>query len=195
MPYKPGGGNLPQPYSTIDGQYINKFDVLNNEIRILNDAKTINDINNIIHYPTINFHSNEYCWKFVEIFKEYFKPSKTYNKDKARWLLDDDKSHGRGRFLQYSCDYKFWEVIELLDDINNNTDFDKLIFSRLNQHKDNKNLATLSVMCLTKLRNNMICTTIWNVKIVHDNIIHYELELQNLFPGGTKYYEKIKTRR
>ncbi|MCQ3914388.1 MAG: hypothetical protein MJ201_01005 [Mycoplasmoidaceae bacterium] len=135
MPYKPGGGYLPQPYDPDNGQYTDedKASMSKSDMRALNQLRSSHTITVGYepHFPTQGIHDEEYNKQFVELFRHKFeKPSIPENK--CSYLMSSNATHDKSGFLR-SIGYSKYSLFELNDDILKNTDFATIKYSRMKQ--------------------------------------------------------------
>ncbi len=136
MPYKIGGGGLPELYDPENGQYTNEEKQKLLEIEITNikerylsgNKKTFKP-----RFPILDFHSDEYC----EFFVKYgiYELNRYLPYKKIEYLLkhssEDDKSHFFNMY-GYTSDEKGRN--ELFMQIMKHSDFGNMKFQKFNEY-------------------------------------------------------------
>ena len=137
MPYKNGGGGLPELYDPDNGQYTDeeKAKFLDGEISnmvmryIFGLSRTYDP-----RFPIYGFHSDEYCELYVKHILRNSKISPFLPHEKIGYLLThkdkDDKSHFFN-LLGYGLNDEDKET--LFEEIMGGADFAKMRFSKFNR--------------------------------------------------------------
>jgi len=121
--FKPGGGNLPEKYNSLNGEYVGNSKKLADDDfvnLVLNKICNVNTGVPIV-FPKQNYHSKNYADLYIKYcvvdFKHTIERSKIEN-----YLLIQRKSNDKCIFLE-SLGYSKYRPEKLLLDIYNNTDF------------------------------------------------------------------------
>ncbi len=171
MPYKIGGGGMPELYDPNNGQYTDeqKSKLLEKELSNI-VLRYIFGLNGTFdpRYPIYGFHSDEYCDLYVK-----FRISNIYRNlpyDKIRYLLTSRNKNDKSNFfglLGYELNDN--DINSLFKEIIDGSNFAKMQFNKLNQYG-------LFVKVPTKIYDKrklkyILITTIW--KYTEDMQMHF----------------------
>lgn len=171
MPYKRGGGGLPELYDPDNGQYTDeqKSKLLDTELSNI-VLRYIFGLNGTFEprYPIYGFHSDEYCELYVR-----FRIGNIYRNlpyDKIRYLLTNRSKNDKSYFLKLlGYELNNNDINNLFKEIIDGSNFAKMKFNKLNQFG-------LFVKVPTKIYNKrklkyIYITTIW--KYSKDEQMHF----------------------
>ena len=161
MPYKIGGGGMPELYDPDNGQYTDeqKNKLLEGEISNI-VLKYIFGLDGTFdpRYPIYGFHSDEYCELYVKYRISNFY--KNLSRDKIKYLLTFRNKNDKSNFFRLlGYELNESDTNSLFKEIMDGSNFAKMKFNKLNQYG-------LFVKVPTKIRNKktleyVFITTIW----------------------------------
>lgn len=171
MPYKIGGGGMPELYDPDNGQYTDeqKSKLLEAELSnivlryIFGLDRTFDP-----RYPIYGFHSDEYCELYVKYRISIIYRNLSY--DKINYLLTYRNKNDKSYFFRLlGYELSEGDIKSLFKEIMDGSNFTKMKFNKLNQYG-------LFVKVPTKIRNKktleyISITTIW--KYTKDERIHF----------------------
>ena len=172
MPYKPGGGGLPELYDPENGQYTDeeKNKLFNEELSNMIKRYIFGNTNTYQpRYPILGFHTDEYCELYVKyaIYDLY----RLLPYEKIEYLLTyTDKNDKSLFFNHFGYESNIKGRNELFIQIMNGSDFSKMKFQKFNKYG-------LFVKVPTEIynkkdgKNNLNITTIW--KYEKDKKFHF----------------------
>lgn len=177
MPYKKGGGNLPQLYDIETGQYDDETKTKINE----NDKKSLvlvhyfgihyNELD--FHFPAYGLHDDEYCDIFVKYCRRIIR-NFDVDINKCVYFLRPTVKNDKSKFL-VSLGYSISNPENLLSDIYCNTYVDTLTFSSFNK-------GYLRCIAKTILKGKIV-TSVWELKT------NFHIRLITIIPGGDKKWK------
>lgn len=107
-------------------------------------------------FPVEGIHDKKYCQDFVVAYRHRFNGWNVSN-NKIYWLFQYHKENDKSQYLLQTIGYTNNEHNLLIKNIQQDTDFSKIKYSRIVKHK------YLICKTLTKLKNGMFATTTWEL--------------------------------
>ena len=148
MPYKIGGGSMPELYNPDNGQYTDEQKSKLLEVELSNivlrylfgQAGTFDP-----RYPIHGFHSDEYCELYVKYRISIIYRNLSY--DKINYLLTYRNKNDKSNFFRLlGYELNEGDINTLFKEIMDGSNFTKMKFNKLNQYG-------LFVKVPTKIRN------------------------------------------
>lgn len=178
MPFKPGGGYVPQPYNAKNGQYIDKMKF--NELELHKIKKFINEhtffVGDEPNWPTFSWHNDEYNKIFVQAYRHRFNPQQI-NENKIKYLLTWKDTNDKSNFL-IKLGYNISNIQCLQEDLINCAKFELSIYNKIHEYG-------LKIYVPVKLKNKFVVAS-WIFENKSDRKLKFVTLLEK-----EKTYEKL----